>query len=84
MRIYLDTNILLRERWPAISVKLREMLTLTRASQISVVMPEAVKREMKAHWFRELDARLTKLTAAERDFGATLDEIGLDSDPTTL
>jgi hypothetical protein len=60
MRIYLDTNILLKEGWPEISVKLREMLTLSRGSQISVVLPEAVEREVRAHWFRDMEMRLKK------------------------
>lgn len=83
MRIYLDTNILLAEGWPRISVKLREMLTLARGSQISVVLPEAVEREVKAHWLRDLEEQLTELTAAERHFGALTSNIGWDAEPTT-
>ncbi len=83
MRVYLDTNILIKESWPTISVKLREMLILARASQISVVMPEAVEREVKAHWSRDLHERLNRLTKAERDFAETIEGVGLDSGPAT-
>jgi hypothetical protein len=82
MRIYLDTNIWLKEGWPEISVKLREMLTLSRGSEISVVLPEAVEREVKAHWHRDMKIKLKKLTAAELTFGATIEGIGLDLGPT--
>jgi hypothetical protein len=82
MRIYLDTNVLLKG-WPDISVKLREMLALARATKISVVVPEAVEREVKAHWLRELQERLKELVKTERKFAATIEKIGLDSGPTT-
>jgi len=78
MRVYLDTNTLIKEGWPRVSVKLREMLALSRASQITVVMPEAVEREMKAHWFRELETRLTELTNIESKFADTMDQIEED------
>jgi predicted nucleic acid-binding protein len=83
MRIYLDTNVLIKEGWPDISVKLREMLILARASQIGVVVPEAVEREVKAHWFRELKKRLMELAKAEYAFSAKIEALGLDSNPTT-
>lgn len=80
MRIYLDTNILIRERWPDISVKLRGMLNLTRTLQVSVVLPEAVEREIKAHWFRELENELAGFRNAESRFHRVLNTVVTDRD----
>jgi len=79
MRIYLDTNILIRERWPEISVRLRGMLNLTRVLQVSVVLPEAVEREIEAHWFRELKNELTSFKNAESRFHRVLNTVATDS-----
>jgi hypothetical protein len=81
VRIYLDTNILIQAGWPSISVKLRSLLTLSRALQLSVVIPEPVEREMKANWFRDLETRLTKLTKEECSFVAVLNDIVEDREP---
>jgi PIN domain len=80
LRIYLDTNILLRENWPRPGAKLRSLLTLARALQFDVAIPEAVEREVKAHWFRALDEQRGKLEAARDSLLKQLSKIKADDD----
>jgi hypothetical protein len=75
LRIYLDTNVLFKERWPVLGAKLRGMLNLARALNLSVVIPDAVEREVKAHWFLELTKRRKKLQSDEATFLDMLNDV---------
>jgi hypothetical protein len=63
-RIYLDTNVLRKSKWPEISVALANLLSLASSMKVRVFLPVAVELEIEEHWIREF-RRVTE--RAQRD-----------------
>lgn len=58
--IFLDTNVLDRS-WPSLSNEIRRIARAANDLNISVHIPEVVRRELDHHWRTSLDALPTKL-----------------------
>lgn len=52
-RIYFDSNILIRAKWPRLSQTMRTALNTASNLSIPVVLLQSVERELKAHCLRE-------------------------------
>ena len=65
--IYFDSNELLSNGWPDLSVKLSNLLYVGRGWGIQPFIPEAVLDETESHWWRAVEARTSSLDSAKKE-----------------
>jgi|SRR5579863_1920924 PIN domain-containing protein len=65
--IYLDTNVLIAEGWPAPSIVLNNLLRYAAWWHIARLLPEPVLAEAEDHWLRGVKDGISRLSAASRE-----------------
>ena len=66
--IYLDSNILIANRWPNPTPALYNLLRLAHWWKITPYVPEPVLEEVESHWFRGVADAAQVLASAARKF----------------
>lgn len=59
-RVYLETNVLIRAKWPGLSTALENLLRLAQVLKVGVYLPLAVEVELEQHWIRDFDDKCMK------------------------
>src|SRR5262249_27818984 len=71
-RLYFDSDVLIAAGWPRLSADLENLLEVSAASGIAVLLPAAVEVELERRWQRELDEKAnavrSKVQAVEAHF----------------
>jgi hypothetical protein len=66
--LYLDTNVLIGANWPALALRLENLLVLTGWMKVSIFLPEPVEREAEQHWLREVRDSSAGLVGSVENF----------------
>lgn len=63
-RIYFDSNLMIKAKWPSLGQTIRNVFELVSLFDTTCVLLDSVERELRAHW--ERDYRKTQSEAAAR------------------
>lgn len=80
-RLYFDSNVLIRARWPTGSAELETLATLARDVGVELFLPEPVAQELEGHWLREVRKARDRAHAGVREVGKVLNAVS-DRRPT--
>jgi hypothetical protein len=77
-RVYFDTNVLIKAKWPQLSQSMRTALTTSGTFQILNVLLDPVEKELEAHWFRDHLRSKTDATGKVKNLTTLFKQVGLD------
>jgi hypothetical protein len=66
--LYFDSNELLANGWPDVSVKLNNLLLVGSWWSVQAFIPMAVLDETEAHWLRMVGTQASRIASAKREF----------------
>src|SRR5712664_448175 len=77
-RIYFDTNVLVKTKWPQLSQTMRTALTTANTFDIVNVLLRPVERELEAHWFRDHSRTTSDAQGKVNNLSALCRQIGVE------
>lgn len=83
-RLYFDSNVLIRARWPTGSAELETLATLGRDVGVELFLPEPVAQELDAHWLREFRRARSRASSGVGEFDKLVAQVSSQRPALTL